>query len=76
MNFARKLALLVTSAALVACSAEAYYLTLQEQQKESCRKLLNNDDRNNCLKRTDKPYDAYKVDEEAARNGGKRAPAK
>lgn len=76
MNIARRLGLLVTSAALAACSAEAYYLTLQEQQKESCRRLLNIDDRNNCIKRIDKPYRAYKADEDAVRNGGRQSTVK
>ena len=76
MSIARRLALLATSAMLAACSAEEYYLLLRDQQKESCRKLLNLDDRDNCIKRIDKPYEAYKADEEAARNGGKRVSAK
>lgn len=75
MSIARRLALLATSVMLVACSAEEYYLLLRDQQKETCRKLLNIDDRNDCIKRVDKPYAAYKADEEAARNGGRRAPA-
>lgn len=75
MSIARRLALLATSAALAACSAEAWYLSLREQQKDTCRKLLNMEDRNNCIRRIDKPYDGYKADEEAARNGSKRVPA-
>lgn len=73
MSLARRLALLATSAALVACSAEAYYTVLQDQQKDVCRKLLNFDDQSNCIKRISKPYDAYKADEQAARNGGRQA---
>ncbi len=75
MYLSRTLALLAASAALTACSTEAYYTMLQEQQKETCRKLLDMHDRNDCIRQTSKPYDAYKADEEAARGGGKRAPA-
>lgn len=75
MSILLRLALLATSTMLVACSTEDYYLLLRDQQKESCRKLLNLEDRDNCIKRIDKPYNAYKADEEAARNGGKRSPA-
>ena len=44
-------------------------MLLQEQQKETCRKLPNLDDKANCLKRIDTPYDAYKAEQEAAQKG-------
>ena len=75
MRLSRTLALLAASAALTACSTEAYYTLLQERQKDSCGKLLDMHDRNDCIRQTSKPYDAYKADEEAARGGSRRAPA-
>jgi hypothetical protein len=63
---------LITLSALAAltmsaCSSETLYLSGQSWQRNECNKLVDVQDRQRCIQKVDKPYDAYKQEAEGAK---------
>lgn len=57
----------VLTAGLAACTAPEGYHVLMGVQRQECQKLPDAAERARCLKETDRSYDRYKAEAEAAK---------
>ena len=64
-----RIAILLITSCLAACSSQSLYATGQEWQRQECRKIPDMAERARCEKSAATSYDRYQAEVEAAKKG-------